>query len=74
MGLGKSHTDGIYRAGDENGMFEIIAKGAATSRKSGTSDPYDEITTIAWKAFHTGAILNANWGRSIRSGATLIVA
>lgn len=74
VGLGQSHTDGIYRAGDENGMFEIIAKGAATSRKSGTSDPFDEITTVAWKAFHTGAILNSNWGRSIRSAATLIQA
>ena len=74
VGLGQSHTDGIYRAGDENGMFEIISKGAATSRKSGTSDPFDEVTTIAWKAFHTGAILNSNWGRSIRSAATLISA
>jgi N4-gp56 family major capsid protein len=36
VGLGMSHTDGIYRAGDMTGMFEIIAKGAATSQKSGT--------------------------------------
>lgn len=74
VGLGQSHTDGIYRAGDENGMFEIIAKGAATANKSGTSDPFDEITTVAWKAFHAGAVLNSNWGRSIRSAATLISA
>lgn len=74
VGLGMAHTDGIYRAGDSNGMFEIIAKGAATNQKSGTSDPYDEITTVAWKAWHASAILNSNWARTIRSGATLVSA
>jgi N4-gp56 family major capsid protein len=74
VGLGRAHTDGIYRAGDDTGMFEIIAKGAATNRMSGTSDPFDEITTVAYKFFHAGAVLNANFARGIRSAATLIQA
>jgi hypothetical protein len=26
--------------------------------------------TLAWKAFHAGAVLNANFSRAIRTGAT----
>jgi hypothetical protein len=36
----------------------------------GPSDPFDEIATLAWKAFYAGAVLNANWSRALRSGAT----
>jgi N4-gp56 family major capsid protein len=70
VGLGSSHTDGIYRGGDNRAGFGIIAKGRGTGRPSSTDDPYDEITTIAWKSWHTGAILNANWVRGVRTGAT----
>lgn len=72
VGLGQAHGDGIFRGGDNLPAFDIIAKGRGTGRESGTSDPYDEIMTIAWKAWHTGAILNANWSRGIVSGATNI--
>ena len=70
VGLGSSHGDGIYRAGDNPASVQMIAKGRGTGRPSGTDDPFDEITTLAWKAWHTGAILNANWCRGIRVGAT----
>jgi N4-gp56 family major capsid protein len=67
VGLGKRHTDGVYRAGDNTGGWELIShpKGSA-----GTGDPFNEISTIAWKAWYAGAVLNANWGRALRSGAT----
>ncbi len=68
-GLGEAHTDGVFRAGDELSTVDVIVK---TPQSTGTSDPYNEITTVAWKAFHTGAVLNSTWGRGIRSGASLL--
>jgi len=67
VGLGERHTDGVYRAGDELSAVDVIVK---TPSATGTSDPYNEISTVAWKSFHTGAVLNGNWVRGIRSGAT----
>ena len=69
LGFGQEHTDGIYRAGDPQGTVELIVKGLGTG---GTSDPYNEVMTLAWKAWHTGAILNPAWVRGIRSGATAL--
>ena len=65
VGLGMRHTDGIYRAGENNGAFELIYTGPG-----GPGDPFREIRTLAWKAFFAGAILNSNWGRAIRVAAT----
>jgi N4-gp56 family major capsid protein len=71
VGLGESFSDGIYRAGDERGVMNLIVKGVANpSRASGTDDPFDEITTVAYKFWHGGKVTNANWIRGIRSGAT----
>src|SRR5512139_773783 len=67
VGLGKRHTDGVYRAGDKTGGWEIIShpKGSA-----GTGDPFNEISTIAWKAWFAAKALNSNWSRAIRVAAT----
>lgn len=67
VGLGQQHTDGIYRAGTELDAVDVIVKSPTAT---GTSDPYNEISTVAWKAWHTGAILNADWVRGIRSAAS----
>lgn len=67
IGLGERHQDGVYRAGDNTGGWEIIYHEAG---KSGVADPFNEISTLAWKAFFGGAILNANWARSYRTAAT----
>ena len=69
VGLGEAYTDGIYRAGDELSTVDVIVK---TPAATGTSDPYNELSTVAWKAWHTGAVLNGNWLRGIRSGATAL--
>lgn len=66
VGFGQMFPDGTFMAGDELSPVEIIVKGLGSG---GTSDPYNEIMTIAWKAWHTGKLLNANWGRVVRSGA-----
>lgn len=67
VGLGKRHTDGVYRAGENKGAFEMIYKDAGSG---GTSDPFNEIRTLAWKAWHAGSVLNSAWSRSLRSAAT----
>ena len=69
VGLGEKHTDGIYRAGDNKGGWEMIYhdKGSA-----GAGDPFNEIRTLAWKAFFAGAVLNANWSRSLRTGSAVL--
>lgn len=67
VGLGRRHTDGSYNAGDRLDAVELIHKPLGAG---GTSDPYNEIETLAWKAYHVGKVLNATWGYVIRSGAT----
>lgn len=67
VGFGEEHTDGIYRAGDNLSCVELILKEKGSG---GTSDPLNEISTLGWKSWHSGAILNANWARTIRSGAS----
>lgn len=67
VGLGQQFSDGAYRAGDDMGPIDVIVK---SPKGTGTSDPFNEITTVAWKAWHTGAILNGNWVRGIRSAAS----
>lgn len=67
VGLGQRHSDGIYRAGENTSGFEIISHPRGSG---GIADPFNEISTLAWKAWFAGAVLNANWSRSIRTGAT----
>jgi N4-gp56 family major capsid protein len=67
VGLGMKHTDGTYMAGDNTGGWELISHPRGSG---GVADPFDEISTLAWKAFFAGAVLNSNWARSIRSAAT----
>jgi hypothetical protein len=67
VGLGKRHTDGVYRAGENKGSFEMIYHDAGSA---GAGDPFNEIRTLAWKAFYAGAVLNANFSRAILTGAT----
>lgn len=69
VGLGKPHTDGIYMAGDELDAIDIIVK---DRKAGGTSDPLEEISTIGYKFWHAGSVLNSSWIRGIRSGATSI--
>lgn len=70
VGFGQMFPDGTFMAGDDLSPVELIVKELGSG---GTSDPYNEIMTVAWKAWHTGKVLNANWGRVIRSGATKLV-
>lgn len=67
VSLGEEWPDGTFQAGDDLAPIELIVHELGSG---GTSDPYNEIETIAWKAWHAGAVTNPNWGRLIVSGAT----
>lgn len=67
VGLGTMWPDGSYKSGDSLGPVEIIAKALGSG---GSSDPLNEIATVGYKFWHTGKVLNPNWGRGIRTGAT----
>lgn len=67
VGLGERHTDGSYRAGDNTGGWQMIFHPRGSG---GTSDPFDEISTLAWKAFFAGCVLNSNWSRALRVATT----
>jgi len=71
LGFGLNHTKEIYMAGDRLPGVMIInhAKGSA-----GSADPYNEISTMGWKSWHTGLILNSNWVRVIRHTASKLEA
>lgn len=69
VGLGMKHTDGIFRAGDNTGGWEIISHPLGSA---GAGDPFNEIATLAYKFFFQGAVLNSNWVLDLRSAATLL--
>jgi len=70
LGFGATHPDGSFTAGDNLSSIEVIHKGFGTG---GTSDVYNEISTIAYKFWHAALMLNPDWGRGIVSGATDLV-
>ena len=71
VGLGQQMPDGRFETGGDNpDPISLIVKGRNTDRPSGLDDPFDEMMSIAWKAWHAGALLNSNWSRAIRCAAT----
>jgi N4-gp56 family major capsid protein len=48
---------------------ELIAKPVGSA---GAADAYNELGTMAWKAWFCGQILNQGWITKIRSGASLL--
>ncbi len=69
LGFGNMLPDGTYLAGDDIGAFKLIHKGF---KDGGTSDVFEEISTLAYKGWHAGVTLNPNWGRGLVTGATQV--
>lgn len=69
VGLGNMHATNSYEMYNPKTppAVEIIHKALGSA---GAADPYNEVATIAWKAFHVGKILNNSWGAKIRSGSS----
>lgn len=73
LGFGTQWGDGVYRAGEANpSNIEMIPGGRLVNAPAGPGDPFKELGTLAYKFWYGGAILNANWARGLRSGATLL--
>lgn len=66
VGLGQSYGTGAFETGDDLAAVNLIV----SERRAGPADPFMELRTVAWKAWHTGAVLNSNWSRALRVGAT----
>lgn len=67
VGFGFEHIKEVYRDGDMMPSIQLIMKSRGSS---GTADPYDELSTLAWKSWHAAKVLNTNWIQTVRSGAT----
>lgn len=63
VGFGFEHVRSIYRAGATLPGVMMIShpKGSA-----GAADPLNEVASVGWKSWHTGAILNNKWIRVVR--------
>lgn len=66
VGLRQQMTTQPYMAGDSMPVIEFITHERGSG---GISDPFNEIMTMAYKFWHAGAVLNANWARAIRCGS-----
>ena len=64
IGLGENHTKEIYMMGDRLPAIQLINKPKGSS---GAADPFNEVGSLAWKAWFAGKILNQNWIWKIRS-------
>lgn len=58
IGLGEDHTEEIYLMGDRPPAIELIQHKVGSS---GTADPFNEVGSLAWKAWFAGKILNSAW-------------
>lgn len=67
VGLDVPHLSEVYMAGDALPPLMLMQKGRGSG---GIVDPFDELSTIGYKTWHAARVLNSNWSRCIRSGAT----
>ena len=66
LGLDTRHVKDIYRAGDRLPAVMLINKPKGSA---GTADPLNEVSTLSWKSWHAGVVLNSAWVRGLRHGA-----
>lgn len=67
VGLGQQQTVNAFMAGDEQAVIQMIVHEKGSS---GVADPFNEVMTMAYKFWHAGAVLNANWARALQVAAT----
>jgi len=58
VGLGEQYAQEIYQMGDRMPTVELIYHKPGSS---GIADMYNEMGSLAWKAWFAGKILNDNW-------------
>ena len=69
VGLGNMHATNSYEMYNPKmpPAVELIHKPVGSA---GAADPFDEVGTLAWKAWHVGQVLNGTWLCKIRSGSS----
>jgi len=69
VGLGKPFPDGITGVDTDVTNVEMIIHGRGTS---GVADPFNETSTMAYKFWHAGKILDSRWGVELRTGSGVL--
>lgn len=67
VGLGEDHVEEIYSGGDSLPSVELIQKPLGSA---GAGDPFNEVATLAWKAWFAGKVLNSAWMKKVETLAT----
>ena len=69
VGLGENHAEEIYKMGDRVPTVELISHAPGSS---GVADMFNEVGSLAWKAFFAGSVLNTAWVYEVRTCSTSI--
>ncbi len=69
VGLDFHHAKETYLAGDSLPGVQVIQHSRGSA---GSADPLNELSTVGWKSWHTGVILNGEWVRVQRSTASIL--
>lgn len=69
VGLGRPYPDGITGVDADLANVEMIIHPRGTS---GSADPFNETSTMAYKLWHTGKILDSRFGVELRTGAGVL--
>jgi N4-gp56 family major capsid protein len=69
VGLGNMHATNSYEMYNPKTppAVELIHKPVGSA---GAADPFNEVGTLSWKAWHVGQVLNQGWLYKIRSGSS----
>jgi N4-gp56 family major capsid protein len=72
IGLGNQHATTSYEMYDPKKppAVELITKKPGSS---GIYDPFNEMGSLAWKAWYAGKILNADWLVNVKTGASALL-
>lgn len=71
VGFGTEHAEEIYSGISQNpSRVPAVQAIQHAPGSSGAVDPFNEVGSLAWKAWYAGAILNSNWIVPIRTLAT----
>lgn len=69
VGLGQNHTTSSHKMYDTIPAVQVIQHGKGSA---GAGDPMDEMITLAWKAWFSGAGLQPLWCYELRTCSTII--
>lgn len=69
VGFGFEHIKEAYMAGDKLPGVQVISKARGSA---GSADPLNEVSSLGWKSWHAGVVLNSAWGRTLRHAASIL--